>query len=117
MNIKLQVRGSQISYGTVLIRFCLFVRKDGSLIFLPNGTRTGDGMNNNTFSYSDLAGNTYTRKVSAANNVITFDQQGGSLTPAFGEGGGSFVPGNSPAVFPWAARLPGGKKVSSVPPF
>ncbi|KAF8582025.1 hypothetical protein K439DRAFT_1392175 [Ramaria rubella] len=89
---------------------------NGSLIFLPNGTDTGKGSNNNTFSYSDLAGNTYTRKVAAANNVITFDQQGGSLGPVSDVAGQSSISGSSPELFPWAARAPGGKKVSSAPP-
>lgn len=89
---------------------------DGSLLFLPNGTSTGTGMNNNTFSYSDLAGNTFTREVRAASNIITFDQQGGSLGPVSDSKGQSHVPDNSPVLFPWAARLPGGKQVSSVPP-
>ncbi|KIJ44379.1 hypothetical protein M422DRAFT_168409, partial [Sphaerobolus stellatus SS14] len=39
------------------------------------------GSNNNTFSYVDLAGNTFTRKVNASANVILLDQQGGNLAP------------------------------------
>ncbi|KAE9396036.1 hypothetical protein BT96DRAFT_922388 [Gymnopus androsaceus JB14] len=45
----------------------------------------GNGTNNNTFSYSDAEGNTYTRKVNAANTnfndtiTISLDEVGGSL--------------------------------------
>ncbi|KAG6814345.1 hypothetical protein H0H92_010930 [Tricholoma furcatifolium] len=40
---------------------------------------TGNGTNNNVFSYSDSAGNTYERKVNAAFNNITLDVQSGTL--------------------------------------
>jgi len=43
---------------------------------------TGNGTSNNTFSYVDLAGNTYTRRVNAALNNITLDEEGGSLATA-----------------------------------
>ncbi|KAK7467151.1 hypothetical protein VKT23_004210, partial [Stygiomarasmius scandens] len=43
---------------------------------------TGNGTNNNTFTYKDTAGNTFNRQVNAALNVITLDQQSGSLAPA-----------------------------------
>jgi len=70
------------------------------------GTRIAIGSNNNTFSYSDLDGNTYTRNVNASNNTIVFDQQGGSLAPVQTK---SSVP--IPSNFAgWAARLPGGKQ-------
>ncbi|TRM58681.1 peptide N-acetyl-beta-D-glucosaminyl asparaginase amidase A-domain-containing protein [Schizophyllum amplum] len=39
----------------------------------------GNGTTNNTFIYSDAAGNTYTRSVNAAYNQITLDEEGGSL--------------------------------------
>ncbi|KAL1762199.1 peptide N-acetyl-beta-D-glucosaminyl asparaginase amidase A-domain-containing protein [Schizophyllum commune] len=39
----------------------------------------GNASTNNTFSYSDVAGNTYTRRVNVANNQITLDEEGGSL--------------------------------------
>jgi len=39
----------------------------------------GNGTNANTFSYSDTEGNTFTWKVSAANNTITVDTKGGTL--------------------------------------
>lgn len=41
----------------------------------------GNGTSNNTFSYSDTAGNTYNREVNAALDVITFNQESGSLAP------------------------------------
>ncbi|KAI9451406.1 peptide N-acetyl-beta-D-glucosaminyl asparaginase amidase A-domain-containing protein [Lactarius psammicola] len=40
-----------------------------------------DGTSNNTFNYVDTEGNTYTRQVSASDNVITFDNTTGSLVP------------------------------------
>lgn len=65
---------------------------------------SGNGTNNNTFSYKDAAGNTYDREVNAALNNITYDHEGGTLAPgkqqhfpgypvgAFG-GGGVRLPG------------------------
>ncbi|KAH9062601.1 peptide N-acetyl-beta-D-glucosaminyl asparaginase amidase A-domain-containing protein [Lactarius deliciosus] len=40
-----------------------------------------NGTSSNTFSYTDTEGNTYTRQVNASNDVITFDNQGGTLAP------------------------------------
>ncbi|KAF7354571.1 Peptide-N4-(N-acetyl-beta-glucosaminyl)asparagine amidase A [Mycena sanguinolenta] len=48
--------------------------------FFDSNTGRGNGTSNNTFSYVDLAGNTYNRKVDAALNVITFDEVSGSLS-------------------------------------
>ncbi|KAG0707751.1 peptide N-acetyl-beta-D-glucosaminyl asparaginase amidase A-domain-containing protein [Suillus ampliporus] len=66
----------------------------------------GNGTSNNTFSYIDLKGNTYTRDVDAAYDVITYDQQSGSLVttalPTFS------WPSNSQSIP--GARLPGGKE-------
>jgi len=42
---------------------------------------TGNGTSTNTFSYVDLAGNTYDREVSSVNTNITADHQGGTLAP------------------------------------
>ncbi|KAI0054076.1 hypothetical protein FA95DRAFT_1579129 [Auriscalpium vulgare] len=69
-----------------------------------------NGTSNNTFSYFDTAGNTYTRTVNASLNVITFDHQGGNLAP-------SAVPDRVP-VLPMAqavmkARLPGGRRIGA----
>jgi hypothetical protein len=66
---------------------------------------SGNGTSNNTFNYVDLKGNTYTRDVDAAYDVITYDQQSGSLAttslPTFSQ---ASIPPPMPA-----ARLPGGK--------
>ncbi|KAH9015491.1 peptide N-acetyl-beta-D-glucosaminyl asparaginase amidase A-domain-containing protein [Lactarius pseudohatsudake] len=40
-----------------------------------------NGTSNNTFSYNDTEGNTYTRQVNASNSVIVFDNRGGTLAP------------------------------------
>lgn len=78
--------------------------KDGSLLMFLNGTEGGQGSNNNTFSYIDLQGNTYSRVVSAAKNVILVDRQGGSLNP---------IPVSEPSTgigpTSFVARRPGGK--------
>ncbi|EIW85186.1 hypothetical protein CONPUDRAFT_87677 [Coniophora puteana RWD-64-598 SS2] len=52
----------------------------GYFTIAANGN-SGNGTNNNTFSYADTAGNTYDRTVDAAYLNITYDQQGGSLAP------------------------------------
>lgn len=80
---------------------------------LPNGTNTGQGSNNNTFSYVDLAENTYTRKVNASSNVILLDEQGGSLPPV---PDGTSVQAPQPTAAGWAARLLGGKHHIFAPP-
>ena len=51
------------------------------MVLSPNGN-TGNGTSNNTFAYSDQAGNTFNRVVDAAFDVITSDQQSGTLAPA-----------------------------------
>jgi len=65
---------------------------------------TGNGTNNNTFSYFDAKGNTYSRKVNAAFGNITLDEISGSLAT---------TPPSFPSWPKWAglpqARLPGGK--------
>ena len=78
---------------------------------MSSSGNTGNGTSNNTFAYSDQAGNTFNRVVDAALNVITKDQQSGTLAPA-------------PALAPEApqsivssldgfavARLPGGRQM------
>ncbi|KAH9031937.1 peptide N-acetyl-beta-D-glucosaminyl asparaginase amidase A-domain-containing protein [Lactarius pseudohatsudake] len=40
-----------------------------------------NGTSSNTFSYTDTEGNTYTRQVSAANEAIMSDNEGGNLSP------------------------------------
>ncbi|KAF5358320.1 hypothetical protein D9756_001569 [Leucocoprinus leucothites] len=49
---------------------------------LQTGGNVGNGTNSNVFNYKDDAGNTYSRRVNAEFNVITLDQQSGSLAPA-----------------------------------
>ncbi|KAI9453624.1 peptide N-acetyl-beta-D-glucosaminyl asparaginase amidase A-domain-containing protein [Lactarius psammicola] len=80
----------------------------GSFHLAPTGNTGSNGTSNNTFDYVDTARNTYTRRVNASRNVITFDNQGGSLAP-------SAVPDRSLAVSPahadMKARLPGGRVI------
>lgn len=78
------------------------------MVLSPNGN-TGNGTSNNTFAYSDQAGNTFNRVVDAAFNVITRDQQGGRLAPgpAAAEASQSIVSLNGFGV----ARLPGGRQI------
>ncbi|KAJ3813211.1 peptide N-acetyl-beta-D-glucosaminyl asparaginase amidase A-domain-containing protein [Lentinula aff. lateritia] len=68
---------------------------------------TGNGTSNNTFSYVDTAGNTFSRTVRAALNNITFDSISGSLadiekTPTSHA---------SPQAQFAAVRMPGGRTV------
>jgi len=80
----------------------------GSYHHAPTGNSGSNGTSNNTFSYVDTAGHTYTRQVNASSNVITFDHQGGSLAP-------SPVPDQSSGALPvqavTKARLPGGRVI------
>ncbi|KAL1717553.1 peptide N-acetyl-beta-D-glucosaminyl asparaginase amidase A-domain-containing protein [Schizophyllum commune] len=74
----------------------------------PSGNY-GNASTNSTFSYSDVAGNTYTRRVNVANNQITFDEEGGSLTGSAAKPDALTVQGD--VVFDFAgARKLGGKK-------
>lgn len=52
---------------------------NGTLITLPAG-RTANGTNTQAFSFTDLAGNTYTRSVSATNSNVTYSREGGTLS-------------------------------------
>ncbi|KAG6909711.1 hypothetical protein DXG01_015913 [Tephrocybe rancida] len=54
---------------------------------LMAGGNFGNGTSNNTFDYNDLDGNTYNRKVNAALDVITLDQEGGTLVAHTNPGG------------------------------
>jgi len=65
----------------------------------------GNGTSNNTFDYVDLKGNTYTRDVDAAYDVITYDKQSGSLPTTNLP---TFAPLSKSPPVP-GARLPGGK--------
>ncbi|EGN92433.1 hypothetical protein SERLA73DRAFT_172869 [Serpula lacrymans var. lacrymans S7.3] len=67
----------------------------------------GNGTSNNTFVYADTQDNTFTWNVDAAYDVITLNQQSGSLaTNALPE-----FPQATKAMSLPAARLPGGKTV------
>ena len=112
--VKSNIQEHQLA-SKVFITFIL-----GNLIrfFFVGGTRAlnskgkwGGGTSNNTFAYSDLAGNTYNREVDAALNVIIKDKQNGTLAPtsavAAPEVSQSVVSSlNRFAV----ARLPGGRQ-------
>ncbi|KAI0082802.1 hypothetical protein K474DRAFT_29725 [Panus rudis PR-1116 ss-1] len=78
----------------------------GFFTIAPTGN-SGNGTSNNTFSYVDLAGNTYDREVNSINTNIVFDHQGGSLAPKQQAHFPSF---NTPFTVA-KARLPGGKVV------
>ncbi|KAI8989648.1 peptide N-acetyl-beta-D-glucosaminyl asparaginase amidase A-domain-containing protein [Trametes punicea] len=75
---------------------------------LASTGNTGNGTNFNTFTYVDLAGNTYDREVTAVDNNITSDHQGGSLAPRSTIAFPSFSP-QTPFVVA-QPRLPGGRK-------
>lgn len=50
----------------------------GHMLRTPAGS-IGDGGSENQFSYNDIKGNTYWRKVNAKENIITHDEEGGTL--------------------------------------
>ncbi|KAI0362365.1 hypothetical protein OH77DRAFT_1441853 [Trametes cingulata] len=72
---------------------------------------TGNGTNSNTFSYVDLAGNTYDREVTAVNTNITSDHQGGTLAPRSAAALSNFSP-QTPLVIA-KPRLPGARKIGN----
>ena len=53
----------------------------GGFFTLASTGNFGNGTSQNTFSYVDVAGNTYSRQVSSANTNITSDHQAGTLAP------------------------------------
>ncbi|KAL0071407.1 hypothetical protein AAF712_001264 [Marasmius tenuissimus] len=81
---------------------------------LATGGNFGNGTSNNTFSYADTAGNTYNRRVNAAFNNITLDEESGSLAgESFSSGisdGNSFAAPESLQRFYPGVRLPGGER-------
>lgn len=79
----------------------------GFFFISPDGN-TGNGTNSNTFSYSDQAGNTYSRVVEAALGNITFDKQTGSLAPLPMPNQDHLQPFTG---FTGKVRLPGGRKL------
>ncbi|KAI9435802.1 peptide N-acetyl-beta-D-glucosaminyl asparaginase amidase A-domain-containing protein [Lactarius indigo] len=66
------------------------------------------GTNNNTFNYSDTAGNKYKRQVNASNNVITFDSDSGGPAPNAISNRSLPV---SPEQVDMESRLPGGRVI------
>ncbi|OCB89705.1 hypothetical protein A7U60_g3184 [Sanghuangporus baumii] len=54
----------------------------GGFFTIASTGNTGNGTSNNTLAYADTQGNTFTRSVDAALNVVVRDVQGGSLAPA-----------------------------------
>jgi hypothetical protein len=80
----------------------------GGFFHISSGGNTGNGTSNNTFSYVDLAGNTYDRKVSVALNNITSDHQSGTLAPGSQAHFSGFpVPSFAGGI----VRLPGGRQI------
>jgi hypothetical protein len=80
---------------------------------LQAGGNTGNGTSENDFSYLDLEGNTYHRRVNAAYNAITLDEESGTLA---GKGLGvgiTSAPSGPPQTFP-GARLPGSGVVATI---
>ncbi|KAL1660310.1 peptide N-acetyl-beta-D-glucosaminyl asparaginase amidase A-domain-containing protein [Schizophyllum commune] len=69
----------------------------------------GNASTNNTFSYSDVAGNTYTRSVNVANNQIIFDEEGGSLAGSAAKPDALTVQENVVFDFAGARKLGGGQ--------
>ena len=51
----------------------------GGHIFHTPGSTTGTGASKNQLFYGDAKGNTYWRAVNVANNIITYDREGGNL--------------------------------------
>ncbi|KDR81615.1 hypothetical protein GALMADRAFT_59305 [Galerina marginata CBS 339.88] len=94
-----------------VVRSKIVERQTASGFFLvsPNGN-TGNGTNSNVFSYSDLAGNTYSRTVNAVLNNITLDKQSGSLAPASAPRQAPLQPFTG---FSGNARLPSGRRIPS----
>ena len=97
------------SYLVQPLTACLL--RAGGFFRLASTGNTGNGTNSNTFSYTDALGNTYDREVTAVNNNITADHQGGTLAPrtavhlpVFGPQAQSQVPLAKP-------RLPGARKI------
>ncbi|KAG6866918.1 hypothetical protein C0991_003833 [Blastosporella zonata] len=80
---------------------------------LMTGGNFGNGTSNNTFDYTDLAGNSYTRRVNAALNIITFNQEGGNLArPGSAEVSVETTPTRwTPAEDHGQVRLPGSRAV------
>ena len=85
-----------------------------TVITAGKGHNTGDGTSHNTFSYTDTVGNSYYRDVDAAHNVITHDEQSGSLvTNNASDSPLAFTPNvNSQSVL--LASLPGRRQLEII---
>ncbi|KAF8921285.1 peptide N-acetyl-beta-D-glucosaminyl asparaginase amidase A-domain-containing protein [Mucidula mucida] len=73
---------------------------------LRTGGNFGNGTNSNTFSYVDTAGNTFNRRVNAALNVITLDEESGTLAPLSAQKNSGTMVGET-VVSADQVRLPG----------
>ncbi|KAI0724017.1 peptide N-acetyl-beta-D-glucosaminyl asparaginase amidase A-domain-containing protein [Cerioporus squamosus] len=73
---------------------------------------SGNGTNSNTFSYVDAKGNTYDREVTAVNNNITSDHQGGTLAPQSAAPLSPSNKGQTPLTIT-KPRLPGARKIAN----
>ncbi|KAJ7485270.1 peptide N-acetyl-beta-D-glucosaminyl asparaginase amidase A-domain-containing protein [Mycena latifolia] len=78
----------------------------GGFFTVASTGNTGNGTSNNTFSYVDLAGNTFNRRVDAAFNNITLDVQSGSLSAAHKTSG---IPSTHNSGAFGGVRLPHGR--------
>lgn len=83
----------------------------GAFFTLASTGNSGNGTSANTFTYIDVAGNTYDREVSSVNSNITSDHQGGTLAPKQAAHFPSFDPSKPLSVS--KARLPGGRVVGN----
>ncbi|CAL1705060.1 unnamed protein product [Somion occarium] len=81
----------------------------GGFFTLSSDGNFGNGTSQNTFSYVDLAGNTYDREVSSVNTDITSDHQGGTLAPKEA----AHFPSFQQPFTVSKARLPGGRLVGN----
>ncbi|KAJ7172471.1 peptide N-acetyl-beta-D-glucosaminyl asparaginase amidase A-domain-containing protein [Mycena filopes] len=70
---------------------------------------TGNGTSTNTFRYVDLAGDTYSRKVNAALNNITLDEESGTLVRPKTPVPAPSAPQNHSITVFSGVRLPGGR--------
>lgn len=99
--MSLSVNPTTLSHTHLLI--------SGAFFQLATGGNYGNGSSSNTFSYDDTDGNTYTRRIDASNNVIMFDEVGGTLANE-GETGEKMQLGGINDEFPAGARLQGGRR-------
>ena len=83
----------------------------GGFFRIASTGNSGNGTNSNVFSYVDAEGNTYDREVTAVNNVITSDHQGGTLAP---QTAAPLEPASESKQSPLVItkpRLPGARKI------